>query len=192
MPGEILTHNQVEEVVNAFAQKYAREMYHLPTHAVRVILQPTTDFICRVDRGVTAIIRMGRMPGDPAFNEALRNAIELIAKRKLYERMEVESVADILRHEEHLRRFKREHRIDRIAPRVGDHELTVRRLYRIEVVHKKTGKREVVESEVGNSNFGTMLEVGRNRIAVALAKEQAEADPFQLPSDDPEWIARTN
>lgn len=193
---EKLTLSDVEEIVNTFALKYAKEVHNLPPTAIRVILWPTDKWITHVTRGPTAIIKIGRLPGAPVFNAAMRNAIDHVAKHKLYECLSIEKVADIVRREDNLKRVLRERYnfdAELIPHMLRDEEVIVRRYSRVEVVHRSTGKREVMEVEQGNGNIFTMTEVAKTRLARRVHEDnvKVQQDPFNLPSDHPEWIART-
>lgn len=193
-----LTKDDVEEIVNQFAMKYAKEAHGLPDTAVRIILWPTDKWVSCTQAGPTAIIKMGLHLDDPMFNEAMRRAIDHVAVRHLYQRMEIEKVADIVRRREELRRIQRvRYNFDsELVPHMlKDHEVSVRRFQRVEVVHRETGQREVMEYETGHGNIFTMTEVAKarlsRRVLEAKIQAKAEVDPFELSSDDPNWIART-
>lgn len=191
-----LTLADVEEVVNQFASRYAHETHGLPKTAIRVILWPSAPFITMVQRGPTAIITMGRLPGDPVFNKAMRGAIDHVASHKLYECMTVDRVADIVRREDELRRVQRERygfMRELIPDALADEEITFARITRVEVTHQATGLREVMEVEQGKGNIFTMQEVIKARLArrVNDARRAALIDPTTLDPSDPNWIAKT-
>jgi hypothetical protein len=195
MENKKLTKDDVEEIVNQFATKYAKEAHGLPDTAVRIILWPTDKWVSCTVAGPTAIIKMGLKLDHPVFNEAMRRAIDHVAIRHLYQRMEIEKVADIVRRSEELRRIQRvRYNFDsELVPHMlKEHEVAVRRFQRVEVVHRATGKREVVEYETGHGNIFTMTEVAKARLSRRILEDRvAEVNPFDLSSDDPNWIART-
>lgn len=191
-----LTLSDVEEIVNDFARKYAHDTHGLPSTAIRIILWPTDKWITFVTRGPTAIIKIGRLPGDPIFNISMRNAIDHVARHHLYECMTIEKVADIVKREDALRRIQRErYNFDsELVPHMlRDEEVIVRRFSRVEVVHRKTGKREVMEYESGQGNIFAMTEIAKARLArnIHEAAFMEPHDPFAVSSDDPNWIAKT-
>lgn len=191
-----LTLTEVEEVVNEFAQKYARERHNLPETAIRIILWPTDKWTTFTIPGPTAIIKIGKLPGDPVFNEAMRRAIDHVAIRHLYQCMAIEKVADIVKRDDDLKRIQRvRYNFDaELVPHMlREEELSVRRFQRVEVVHRETGQREVMEYESGHGNIWTMTEVAKARLArrVHEMRVKDNESPFDLSSDDPNWIAKT-
>ena len=190
-----LTKDDVEEIVNQFAIKYAKEAHNLPETAVRIILWPTDKWVSCIVGGPTAIIKMGLKLDDPVFNEAMRRAIDHVAIRHMYQRMEIEKVADIVRRKEELRRVLRvRYNFDsELVPHMlKDHEISIRRFQRVEVVHRESGQREVMEYETGHGNIFAMTEVAKARLARrVLEARMKEINPLDLDPSDPNWIART-
>lgn len=197
---KVLTLSDVEEIVNEFAQQYAKRTHDLPPNAVRIILWPTDKWIYAVESGPTAIIRMGILPGHPKFNPAIRRAIDHVRYAHAYQCLTLESTLDIARRENELSRtqrvrygFKRE----LVPDLLEDEDLSVSRMTRVEVIHRESGLREVVEVEQGKGNIFTMLEVAKARLSRRVHEEKLRAasveaeDPFTLPPDDPSWMART-
>ena|SRR6266850_201911 len=156
-----MTVSEAEEVVNEFAQQYAKE-WNLPPHAVRVILWPG-DYNWKVKRGPTAMVKLGRAVDDKRFMPALKEAVMHVAKSKAWESMELVSMIDVAKHESNMRRFKTMH--ERIPRTLSDAEMRVSRITRVEAIHLETGLREVVEVESGRGAIFAMTEVAKYRLA---------------------------
>jgi len=147
--GKKLTLSEVEEFVNDFAVKYAQDHYTMPRTAFRIFLWPS-DTLVKITREPTARIIMGILPHHPRFNETMRSAIDKVAVHKLYSGMAVEKLALILERDTHLNRWLKEKynfEPELIPHMLSDEEITVRYIERVEVVHKATGMREVVETD---------------------------------------------
>lgn len=163
-----LTLSEVEEVVNEFALRYAKEHTSLPVTAFRVFLWPG-DFFVKITPGPTARIIMGILPNHPDFNDTMRRAIDRVWSQKLYSTMAVELVAHILERDASWRHWLKErYNFDPelIPHMIGDEELSVRHIERIEVVHTPTGLREVIEVEPGTkrTTFATR-DIAKLRLA---------------------------
>lgn len=165
-----LTLSEVEEVVHGFALQYAKAHTSLPVTAFRVFLWPGA-FICKVTPGPTARIILGNsaMPGGPDFPDALKRAIDRVWTQKLYSTMAVELVAHVFEREASMRRWwKERYNFDPelIPHMIGDEELSVRHVERIEVIHKPTGLREVIEVEPGaKRNTFAAQDIAKVRLA---------------------------
>lgn len=179
MPDEqILSSTEVEDLVNEFAQKYAKQAHDMPLTAVKVLLTPTTAWVYAIEAGPTAIIRMGIMPGHHRFNAAMRRAIDHVFITKAYQCLALESALEICKRETELTRvlrvrynFKRE----LVPDTVPDTELVVERLSRVQVSHRPTGLREVMECPLGAGNYWSMLEVAKSRLARRVQELQMAA-----------------
>lgn len=163
------TISEVEDWVNEFAlEKISKVHYSLPITAFRVFLWPG-KFTVKLIPGPTARIIMGVMPGHPEFNRALRDSIDRVATQKLYSTMEIEPMAHILQREQHRRAWFKESygfEWEAIPMSLHDEEITVRRVERIEVIHRATGLREVIEVEqgAGRRTFAGQ-EIAKTRLA---------------------------
>lgn len=176
-----LTLSEVEEFVNVYAvEHYAKAHHNLPRTAFRVFLWPG-DFLVKLIPGPTARIVMGILPGHPAFNETMRSAIDRVATQHLYSTMAIEKVAHILERDKLFKRWFKErygYEWEMIPQMLGDEELSVRRIERIEVVHKPTGLREVIEHEQG-STFAAR-DIAKMRLARRVHEERVK----QLQKDN--------
>lgn len=169
-----LTISEVEEIVNEFAQKYAHEHYSLPETAFRIFLWPYTaeeNLTVKITAGPTArIMILGRAgPAHPNFNRMMRDAIDRVAALHMYSSMAIEKVAHILERTENAKRWFREKYNfdpDLIPKMLHDEEIVVRFVERVEVIHKATGLREVVEVEPGKrrGTFATR-DIAKMRLA---------------------------
>ena len=184
-----LTISEVEEVVNEWAVKWARDYHNLPLTAFRVFLWPSNDFTAKVVGGPTAKIILGSAacPGGPEFPDALKRAVDLVARQRLYSTMAIELVAHVLERDSSMRRWLKErYNFDPelIPHMLGDEELSIRQVERIEVVHKPTGLREVVEVEPGaNRSTYAAREIAKMRLArrvneKRIAEKEAKVLPF--------------
>lgn len=178
-PSERLTLSQVEDFVNEYAiEHYAKAHYSLPKTAFRVFLWPG-DFLCKVTPGATARIVMGILPGHPSFNEIMRAAIDRVATQHLYSTLAIEKVAHVLERDKLFRRWWKEKynfEPEMIPMMLGDEELSIRRVERIEVVHKATGLREVVEVDQGKGRetFAAQ-DIAKMRLARRVREHQFAA-----------------
>lgn len=180
----------LEESVNAGARLFAQKEYGIPARAIQVILQPGADFICVIERGPTAIIRLGVLPNHIDFTRTLKQAIHRVYESKMWESLEIERVSDILERGNRIRdelwkvkKFNPEKM--RGMPREAD--MHVKIVTRVEAYHHPTKLREVVEFEHGSILAAKKLAEAR------LARRIMELDnPFSLPVDDENWIALTN
>lgn len=151
---------QVEEWVNEFALLYAQAHYSLPPTAFRVFLWPTAKYHVNLVAGPTAEIHLGVFPNHHpfdksaarAFNDSLTRAIDRIASQHLYSTFAIEKVTHILDRETQRKAWFKEkfgYEWEMIPMMLGDEELSIRTVERVEVIHKQTGLREVVEHEHG-------------------------------------------
>ena len=196
-----LTLSDVEEMTNEVARKYAHDEYGISPSKIRVILWPTDKFICAVERGPTAVIRLGILPNHPEFRRALKNAIGLVHRKKMYESTEIELLADIQRREQHIKRnLWKTYGFDpsRLPGMLKPEEVQTQVLTRVEAFHAGTGIREVVEVTSG-SVFGAMrlveARLARRVAEIRQIEQQVEeitrVHPWDLPTDHPDWVART-
>jgi len=176
------TLSDVEEWVNEYAiENYAKMHYSLPKTAFRVFLWPG-NYLVKLVPGATARIVMGILPNHPQFNETMRAAIDRVATQHLYSTMAVEKVAHILERDKLFRRwFKEKYNFDPelIPMMLGDEELSIRRVERVEVVHKATGMREVIEVDQGKGRetFAAQ-DIAKMRLARRVREFQhAQAQP---------------
>jgi len=175
-----LTLTQVEEMVHGHALKYAHEHTSMPVTAFRVFLWPG-DFFVKIIPGPTARIILGlpAWPGEAAFWDTLKRSVDRVWHERLYSTMAVELVAHVLDRESSFKRWWREkYNFDPelIPHMLGDEEISVRHVERIEVVHKATGMREVVEVEPGaNRTTFVAKDIAKTRLARRV-HEQRVAD----------------
>lgn len=154
------------------ALMYAKKNYSMPPTAFRLFLWPG-DFIAKIQVGPTTKITMGVLPGDPRFMPALKSIIDRIASQHLYSTMAVVKVAHILEQDAQFKRWVKErYNFDweLIPGMLRDEELTIRQIQRIEVVHKATGIREVIEHEAG-STFAAR-DIAKLRLARRVREHQ--------------------
>ena len=188
-----LTLSDVEEIVQKKAGEYCAKQYGMRKDAVRVILWPTNKYISVVQRGPSAVLRMGIIPGHPDFNKTLTRQLDFIAEHKLYNRMELQRTADFLRINENIRsRLREEYNFDEemIPLGIKASDMSIKTVQRVEAVHRPSGIREVVEFEQGKGNIWSATELVKARLARRVA--ETLIDPTTLPSDHPDWVARTN
>lgn len=196
-----LTLSDVEEMTNEAARKYAHDEFGISPNKIRVILWPTDKFICAVERGPTAVIRLGILPNHPEFRRALKNAIGLVHRKKMYESTEIELLADIQRREQHIKRnLWKTYGFDpsRLPGMLKPEEVQTQVLTRVEAYHSGTGIREVVEVTSG-SVFGAMrlveARLARRVAEIRQIEQQVEeitrVHPWDLPTDHPDWVAKT-
>jgi len=179
-----LSLTQVEEEVHKHALKYAREHTSLPITAFRVFLWPG-DFHCKLTPGPTARIILGSKawPGEPDFWDTLKRAVDRVWTQRLYSTMAIEHVAHVLERDASWKRWlKEKYNFDPelIPHMLGDDEVSVRHFERIEVIHKETGMREVVEVEPGAKRTTFVAkEIATTRLArrvheLRLAEQQKD------------------
>jgi len=214
----IRTISDVEDVLNEFTVKYGHDKWNLPAHAARVLLWPTDSWRLVITPGPTAVIRIGcartvkqdfrlvllgterKKEIVPAveylqlIGSKLKAAIDHIAKHHLYECVSIERTADILRRDSDGKRFRRiTYGFDEelVPHMLRSDEMVIRHVERIEVVHRASGLREVVEAEMGRArsvSVYTMIELAKSRLSRSVRVAES---PFDLPIDDPDWIGRT-
>lgn len=200
---QVRTIDEAENVVQRQAEEYVRKTHGMPKSAVRIILWPTTKHAYRITGGPTAIVSMGvdlfAMEGEqvrvnPDFNRTLTRALDLCASRKAWQRMEIESMADIEKRDAGRRKVLREkYDFDEELVPLGikKEDLSVSLMQRIELVHRPSGIREVVEYQGGS--YFAHLELAKARIGRRVAEAIMNKDtPWDLPDTHPEWVARTN
>lgn len=183
-----------EDKVNAAVQQHVQKHFHnIPDHAVRIIVWPTSKYAVRIDRGPTAIIRMGLSPSNPDFFKTLKRSVDRAIHKRMYNTMAVEARCEILAREQTLRwqHMKLGFDADALPRFLRDDEVTVRVITRVEVTHKESKLREVVEFPQGKGNIVTMREVAKSRLSIAV-HERENTNPMDLPIEDKLWIARTN
>lgn len=180
-----LTLSEVEELVNEFAiEKYATQHYTLPRTAFRIFLWPG-DFLVKIIAGPTARIVMGVLPGHPRFNDTMRRAIDRVASHRMYSTMALEKVAHILERDALLTRWWKEKynfEPEMIPHMLRDEEVSVRFVERVEVVHRESGMREVVEVEEGHRRLTfAAKDIAKTRLArrVHAWKHKQIADQAQ-------------
>lgn len=173
-----LSLTQVEEMVQAHALAWAKDHTQLPATAFRVFLWPG-QFLVKVTPGPTARIILGlqAFPGEQAFWDTLKRAILRVWHERLYSTMAVELVAHVLERDSSLKRWwKEKYNFDPelIPHMLGDEELSVRHVERIEVVHKATGLREVVEVEPGQARTTfAAKDIAKYRLARRVHEQKA-------------------
>lgn len=200
---QVRTIDEAENVVQRQAEEYVRKTYGMPKSAVRVILWPTTKHAYRITGGPTAVVSIGvdlfttgegSVRVNPEFNKTLTRALDLCATKKAWQRMELESMADIERRNEGRRKVLREkYNFDEELVPLGikQADLSVTHVQRIELVHRPSGIREVVEYRDGN--YYAYLELAKARLGRRVAESIMNRDtPWDLPDTHPEWVARTN
>lgn len=167
------TITEVEDWVNEYyINHYVPSHHNLPKTAFRIFLWPILNASMKLVPGPTAKIIMGIMPGHPQFAVTVSSAIDRIARQHLYSTMAVEKVAHIIERDTEQRRYLKERfnfEREMIPAMLGDEELSVRRVERIEVVHKPTGLREVIEHEQG-STFAAR-DIAKMRLARRVHEE---------------------
>lgn len=187
---DVLPMAAVEEMVNGVARDYAWKEFGIPARALQVVLWPTDKFVCIVERGPTAIIRLGILPNDPHFRGVLRGAIERIHKGKMWESMELESIADILRREKRWKTYSFDSH--QLRGMLKPEEMHTKIVTRVEVSHPSTKIREVVEVEHGQSIFAAK-KLAETRLSRRVLEESlSQTEPWKLPSTHPDWVAQTN
>lgn len=190
-----LTLSDVEEIVNEFAQKYAWDAHGVPHGKIRVVLWPTDKYVWSLTAGITAIVRIGRLPGDPIFNKAMRAAIDHAVARKAWESTEIVRVVDLVRREEEMKRIQRERYnfdSDLLPGLLHDEEVSVAYITRVEVTHRKTGQREVVEFKQGQGNIWASKQVAIARLSRVIREaERQKLGEEKADIDDPNWVAIT-
>lgn len=206
---DALTVSEAEEVINKWAIEYAHNTYNLPRHALRVILwpwaKPTPEnfagrdrWVSNISSGPTAIVRISLDPREARFFPLLKEKIHEVATRypKMYDCLALEKVADITKRETQMHRTLRvKYNFERelIPDMPRDEDLIVRYVTRVEVVHRGSGTREVVESEGGRTLF-EMTHTAKARLGRKLIEEhqrKIKEEPWNLPPDHPMWVAKT-
>lgn len=219
MTQNVRTISDVEDVLNVFAADYGRKKWNLPGHATKVLVWPTNSWRVAITSGPTAIIRLGCartvsedfrlvLLGKERKRELsvaveylkligtkLKDAVDHVAKHHLYECLSIERTVDIIRRNEDGKRFRREKfgfDEEMIPHMLHADEMIVRHVERVEVIHRESGMREIVELEMGKGrgmSVYTMLELAKARLSRAV--KAAEVSPMDLDPSDPDWIART-
>lgn len=169
--------SDVEDWMNEYAWLYSKQYYSLPPTAFRVFLWPTDKYNVKLISGPTAEIHLGIYPGHDigtlAFNDSMKRAIDRVAKEHLYSTMVVAKVAYYLSQEGRKSWFKEKFgNKSEVIPMLGDEELSIRRVERIEVIHKPTGLREVFEHEQG-STFAAR-DIAKARLSRRVAEKKAQ------------------
>lgn len=171
------TITDIEDWVNEFALKYAQLNYSLPVSAFRIFLWPS-DVICKLIPGPTARIIMGISPWHPLFNQTMRAVIDRVASQAdVYGNMVVSRTAHVLDTDRQVRRWVKdryETEADMIPDMLRDEDLIVKYITRVEVTHKKTGMREVVERDFGTT-FAAK-DIAKTRLARRVAEVTEEKD----------------
>lgn len=184
-----LTLTQVEEMVQEHALKYAKEHTSMPETAFRVFLWPG-DWLVKITPGPTARIILGKhaWPGEPAFWDTLKRAVDRVWTQRLYSTLSIELVAHILERDASMKRWwKERYNFDPelIPHMLGDEELSVRHVERIEVVHKPTGLREVIEVEPGaHRTTYAARDIAKMRLARRVHEQraaEAKKDDNEIP-----------
>lgn len=197
---DALTVSEAEEAINKWAIDLAHDTYNLPRHALRVILWPwgRKEWVSAMDRGPTAIIRISLDPREPKFFPLLKEKIHEVATRypKMYDCLALEKVMDITRREtqlHHTLRVKYNFERELIPEMPRDEDLIVRYVTRVEVVHRGSGTREIIESEGGRTLY-EMTHTAKARLGRRIIEEhqrKIKEEPWNLPQDHPMWVAKT-
>jgi hypothetical protein len=169
--GTKLSVTEVENMVHAHAMKWAKEHYTIPETAFRVFLSPHKYGVVLIP-GPTAKIHIGLQAWPFVVSdwwETLKRTIDRVCVQHLYSTMAVESVAHILERERGMRRWWKEKfdfEPELIPTMLHDEDISVRQVERIEVIHKPTGMREVVEVEPGKARTTyAAKDIAKSRLA---------------------------
>ena len=156
----------------------AKEHFGIPEHAIKVILWPTTKYTIRIDRGPTAIIRLGILPNDPDFIPALKRGIAQVIRDHCYDVFAIESTCMI---QKRSKWYKEKIGFDenQIPRLLKDHEVFTKVYTRVEVTNRATKQREVVEFKQGSSNVHTAREMAISRLSIK--KEDKEEEVRVIP-----------
>ena len=195
---KVTTISQLEEMATEVVQVIGKERYGLPPHAIRVIIWPTRKFDMQVEPGVTAILRLTIPRSKTHLANMLDAGVRHVARGHLYQSTSIERIADIRRREEDGARFRRvkfKFHEEMVPNMIPSSELTVRHITRIEVIHKRTGVREIIEQEYGGRttvlDLRTTVEIAKARLSRVIHTHDM-SNPTALPVDNPNWIANTN
>lgn len=201
---QLRTISDVEDTINEFVIEYGRKKWNLPPHAARVLLWPTDRWRVNITSGPTAIIRIGcartieqdfrlvlvgaeRKRELTVADEYLtllavhvKDAVDHVAKYHSYSCLTIERTADIIRRDEQGKRYRRVHfgfDEELIPHMLHEDEIIIRHLERVEVEHRGTGLREVMEVEMGKArsiSVFTMLQLAKSRLARSVHTQKVE------------------